>query len=144
MPDISAAIADKAAKTVQIPATDGRVDPKALRVWRETLLYKFGLDPKSDEAQRAIAPVHEAARWDYFEGEVEPCINGRAVAIGAYFGQDVRGIIDRLLTATTSHRSRPRQPTTLTTEPSNSRSSQTTKSPHSPGRFSAFFSRLLE
>lgn len=32
MPDISAAIADKAAKTVQIPATDGRVDPKALRV----------------------------------------------------------------------------------------------------------------
>jgi hypothetical protein len=31
-----------------------------------------------------------------------------------------------------------------TTEPSNSRSSQTTKSPDSPGRFRAFFSRLLE
>jgi len=26
------------------------------------------------------------------------CINGRVVAIGAYFGQDVRGIVDRLLT----------------------------------------------
>ena len=69
-----------------------------------TMLYRLGLDPTSEEARRAIAPVHEAARWDYdpnlrfFEGEVEPCINGRAVAIGAYFGQDVRGIVDRLLT----------------------------------------------
>jgi hypothetical protein len=67
------------------------------------MLYLFGLDPESAEARRAIAPVHEAARWEYdqslrfFEGEVEPCINGRAVAIGAYFGQDVRGIVDRLL-----------------------------------------------
>jgi hypothetical protein len=69
-----------------------------------TLLRLLGLDPDSPEARQAIAPVHEAARWDYdaslrfFEGEVEPCINGRAVAIGAYFGQDVRGIVDRLLT----------------------------------------------
>ncbi len=68
------------------------------------LLYLLGPDPNSEEIQRAIAPVHEAARWDYdpnmrfFEGEVEPCINGRTVAIGAYFGQDVRGIVDRLLT----------------------------------------------
>jgi hypothetical protein len=68
------------------------------------LLYLFGLDPASDAARRAIAPVHEAARWDYdphlrfWEGEVEPCINGRVVAIGAYFGQDVRAIVDRLLT----------------------------------------------
>jgi hypothetical protein len=67
------------------------------------LLYVFGLDPTSDEARRAIAPVHEAARWEYdtnlrfFEGEVEPCINGRVVTIGAYFGQDVRPIVDRLL-----------------------------------------------
>jgi len=67
------------------------------------LLYLFGIDPASDDVRRAIAPVHEAARWDYdpnmrfFEGEVEPCINGRTVAIGAYFGQDVRGIVDRLL-----------------------------------------------
>ena len=69
-----------------------------------TLLRVFGLDPTTEEARRAIAPVHDAARWDYdpsfkfFDGEVEPCINGRAVAIGAYFGQDVRGIVDRLLT----------------------------------------------
>ena len=66
-------------------------------------LYLFGLDPSSDEAKKAIAPVHEAARWEYdenlrfFDGEAEPCINGRTVAIGAYFGQDVAGIVDRLL-----------------------------------------------
>jgi hypothetical protein len=29
---------------------------------------------------------------------VEPCINGQVAASGAYFGQDVQGIIDRLLT----------------------------------------------
>ena len=68
------------------------------------LLYLFGPDPADPAVQRAIAPVHEAARWDYdpnlrfWEGEVEPCINGRTVAIGSYFGQDVRGIVDRLLT----------------------------------------------
>jgi hypothetical protein len=67
------------------------------------LLYLFGPEPDAPEIQRALAPVHEAARWDYdpnmrfWEGEVEPCINGRTVAIGAYFGQEVRGIVDRLL-----------------------------------------------
>ena len=68
------------------------------------LLYLFGIDPADDAVRRAIAPVHEVARWDYdssfqfWDGEVEPCINGRVVAIGAYLGQDVRGIVDRLLT----------------------------------------------
>src|SRR5437868_1130101 len=67
------------------------------------LLRQFGLEPTSDEARRAIELVRANARWEhedepYFEGEVEPCINGQAVAIGAYFGQDVRGIVDRLLT----------------------------------------------
>jgi hypothetical protein len=67
------------------------------------LLRQFGLDPASDEARRAIALVRANARWEhedepYFEGEVEPCINGQAVAIGAYFGEDVGGIVERLLT----------------------------------------------
>jgi hypothetical protein len=67
------------------------------------LLYLLGPDPTDEAIQRAIAPVHEAARWDYdpsfrfFDGEVEPCINGRVVAIGAYLGRDVRPIVDRLL-----------------------------------------------
>jgi hypothetical protein len=67
------------------------------------LLHDFGLDPASEPARRAIALVREGSRWDhagqrYFDGEVEPCINGRAVTIGAYFGEDVLGIVDRLLT----------------------------------------------
>jgi hypothetical protein len=68
------------------------------------LLYLLGPDPSDSAVRGALTPVHEAARWDYdpnlrfWEGEVEPCINGRTVAIGAYFGQDVRGIVDRLLT----------------------------------------------
>jgi hypothetical protein len=32
-----------------------------------------------------------------FAGEVEPCINGRVVVVGSYFGEDVQGIVDRLL-----------------------------------------------
>ena len=66
-------------------------------------LYLFGIEPDAPQVQKAIAPVHEAARWEYdqslrfWDGEVEPCINGRVVAMGAYFGQDVRSIVDRLL-----------------------------------------------
>jgi hypothetical protein len=68
-----------------------------------SLLRHFGLDPKSPQARRALELVRANARWEYdnlpyFGGEVEPCINGQAVAIGAYFGEDVRGIVDRLLT----------------------------------------------
>jgi hypothetical protein len=42
------------------------------------------------------------ARWEhddqpYWEGEVEPCINGITVANGAYFGVDVGPIVDRLV-----------------------------------------------
>ena len=67
------------------------------------LLYLLGPDPEDEAVQRAVAPVHEAARWDYdpnfqfFDGEVEPCINGRVVAIGAYFGRDMSAVVDRLL-----------------------------------------------
>jgi hypothetical protein len=67
------------------------------------LLRAFGLDPTTEDARRAIELVRANARWEYddlpyFDGEVEPCINGQAVAIGAYFGQDVKVIVDRLLT----------------------------------------------
>jgi hypothetical protein len=82
----------------------GSLFPKMLATTSSLmLLCDFGLDPASAEAQRALALVRENSRWDhegqrYFDGEVEPCINGRAVTIGAYFGQDVQGIVDRLLT----------------------------------------------
>ena len=65
-------------------------------------LRDFGLDPTSPRAQTAIALVRENARWEatdtpFFEGETEPCINGMALAIGAYFGENVDGIVDRLV-----------------------------------------------
>jgi hypothetical protein len=66
------------------------------------LLRDLGLDPGSEEARRAVAKVRENSRWEegrqpFFEGEVEPCINGKAVALGAYFGENVDGIVQRLL-----------------------------------------------
>jgi hypothetical protein len=66
------------------------------------LLRDLGLDPDSEQARRAIPRVRDS-RWDYdqnlrfFEGEVEPCINGRVVAIGAYFNEEVQRTVDRLL-----------------------------------------------
>jgi hypothetical protein len=33
----------------------------------------------------------------FFEGEVEPCINGRVLALGAYFGEASDRLVDRLL-----------------------------------------------
>ncbi|GAA1741653.1 hypothetical protein [Luedemannella helvata] len=65
-------------------------------------LQLFGLDPASAAARRAVGLVAEHARWDhagqrYFDGEVEPCINGRTVETGVYFGIDVASVVARLL-----------------------------------------------
>ena len=65
-------------------------------------LRDFGVDPGDPVVVDAIARVRDNVRWDhdgqpYFDGEVEPCINGTALAIGAYFGQDVTPIVDTLL-----------------------------------------------
>src|SRR5258706_4304204 len=79
-----------------------------------TLLREMGLDPASDAARRAVGLVRDRVRgrgwgWDgtwrgwefdgtpFFVGEVEPCINGQVAASGAYFGQNVQRIVDRLL-----------------------------------------------
>lgn len=65
-------------------------------------LAEFGVDPAAPEVQRAVGLVRDNARWDfngelYFQGEVEPCINGIALASGAYFGQDAAPIAATLL-----------------------------------------------
>ena len=79
-----------------------------------SLLRELGLDPLSDEARRAVGRVRDKVTWrgwdlngvwrglewignPFFAGEVEPCINGQIAASGAYFGQDVQRIVDRLL-----------------------------------------------
>ena len=66
-------------------------------------LRDLGLDPRSNEARRAVTLARDNVTWHwwdnnpFFVGEVEPCINGKVVAIGAHFGQDVQGVVDRLL-----------------------------------------------
>lgn len=66
------------------------------------LLRHLGVDPSAPRVQAAVDAVREHCRWEYdelpfFDGEVEPCINGGTVALGAYFGQDVDGVVTRLL-----------------------------------------------
>ena len=66
------------------------------------LLWSFGIDPRSDRVRRAVALLSESCRWEhagqpFFDGEVEPCINGRTVALGIYFGQDVEAVVARLV-----------------------------------------------
>src|SRR5215210_537355 len=102
------------ARLLALQAADGRWGGAAWnRGWDSTmhvlsLLREFGLDPASDEADRAVGLVRDHVTWEgcgppecdrnpFFAGEVEPCINGQVAAVGAYFGQDVRGIVDRLL-----------------------------------------------
>jgi hypothetical protein len=67
-----------------------------------SLLQEFGVDPNAQAVLDTVALVRKNCRWEhagqpFFAGEVEPCINGRTVAIGAYFGEDVDSIVARLL-----------------------------------------------
>ena len=81
------------------------------------LLHDMGLDPANEQARRAVGRVRETVKWlmnitqdelpkdediswwhkPFFAGEVEPCINGRVVTVGAYFGVDMHPVVDRLL-----------------------------------------------
>jgi len=74
------------------------------------LLRRLGLDPASEQAQGAVGLVREHVTWGdgawwnppwadkgFFEGEVEPCINGNVVATGSYFGVDMTPLVERLL-----------------------------------------------
>lgn len=86
---------------------DFRGDFSAGQPWTSTqptlmLLREFGVDPAAEPVRETIALVQRNCRWEhagqpFFEGEVEPCINGRTVTLGAYFGVPVDGIVQRLL-----------------------------------------------
>ncbi len=72
------------------------------RPFRLTLLRQLGIDPDDEQMVETIDRVSSNCHWEhegqrFFDGEVEPCINGLTVAIGAYFGVDVDGIVERLL-----------------------------------------------
>ena len=72
-----------------------------------TLLFlrDLGIDPAGERARAAIDLVRSKVTWGpwhghspFFAGEVEPCINGRVVALGAYFDERSDRLVDRLLT----------------------------------------------
>src|SRR5213592_1549642 len=63
-----------------------------------TLLFlrDLGLDPTSAPARAAIDRVRSNVTWGAEFGD-SPCINGRVVALGAYFGERSDPLVDRLL-----------------------------------------------
>jgi hypothetical protein len=104
------------ARLLALQAPDGKWGGRPWsRDWTDTfhaleLLRRMGLDPESEQARWAVGLVRERVTWKggapvdspwdsnpFFAGEVEPCINGNVVATGSYFGQDVQGLVDRLL-----------------------------------------------
>jgi hypothetical protein len=83
--------------------------PWVRQSWASTMetlmqLRDLGLAPASTETTKAIDLVREGSNWGpyhghspFFEGESEPCINGRVLACGAYFGVGSDRLVDRLL-----------------------------------------------
>jgi hypothetical protein len=78
-------------------------------VWLPTLftmqfLRATGVDPADPGVDAAVARLEAGFRWDeefgkrpFFEGEVEPCINGGVLALGAYFGCPSESLARRLV-----------------------------------------------
>ncbi|MEM6430699.1 MAG: hypothetical protein AAF708_15775 [Deinococcota bacterium] len=102
------------AKLLAMQASNGRWGGAAWNHgWNSTmhvlmLLRDMGLEPKGEQAQHALKRVRSQVTWRgcgpsecdenaFFEGELEPCINGQVAAAGAYFQQDMTGIVGRLL-----------------------------------------------
>jgi hypothetical protein len=77
------------------------------------LLRSTGIDPAEPAVESAIARLEASLRWNdgetwdlraaelggnrFFEGEVEPCINGGVLALGGYFGRPTESLAHRLL-----------------------------------------------
>jgi len=103
------------ARLLALQATDGQWGARPWsHDWTDTfhvleLLRWLGLEPESEQARRAIGLVREHITWrdpefetpwadnQFFDGEVEPCINGNVVATGCYFGVDMARLVERLL-----------------------------------------------
>lgn len=66
------------------------------------VLMDLGLDPASKQARKMVKRVERLRfRWHnnrrFFQGETEPCINGRILALGAYFNEPSHGLVRQLL-----------------------------------------------
>ncbi len=78
--------------------------PWAATFYALLLLKDMGLDPASEPARRMLDLVKAKVTWGpefgdspFFAGEVEPCINGRVLGLGSYFGEVSERLVDRLL-----------------------------------------------
>ena len=88
------------------------------RVWLPTLftlllLRATGVDRAEPAVDSAVARLETGLRWNnqpfwelrgaelggnrFFEGELEPCINGGVLALGAYFGRPTESLARRLV-----------------------------------------------
>jgi hypothetical protein len=71
------------------------------------LLRATGVDRADPVVESAVARLEAGYQWDeefrdkpfktFFEGEVEPCINGGVLALGAYFGRPTESLARRLV-----------------------------------------------
>jgi len=84
---------------------DGTSDPQWASTLHTLLLLRvMGLDPESARTRAMVRVVRDRVTWGpefgdspFFEGEVEPCINGGALALGSYFGEASDRLVERLL-----------------------------------------------
>jgi hypothetical protein len=66
------------------------------------VLMDLGLDPASKQARKMVSRVKKLRfKWHnnrpFFHGETEPCINGRILALGAYFNESNDALLRQLL-----------------------------------------------
>ena len=99
------------ARLLDLQGADGHWGGAAFvpRAWVSTkdtlqLLRDLGVDPAANRVRSAIRQVRDRCTWGrefgdspFFEGEIEPCINGRVLAIGAYFGEASDRLVERLI-----------------------------------------------
>src|SRR5258708_38662621 len=98
-----------AAEILACQGSDGSWHRTGAPDWLPTLFTMIflrppGVDRSHPVIHSAVARLEAGFRWDeefgkkpFFEGEGEPCINGGALALGAYFGRPTMSLARRLV-----------------------------------------------
>ena len=97
------------AEILALQGVDGAWHRPGAADWLPTLftmifLRATGVDRADPAVDSAVARLQSGFRWHaafgskpFFEGEVEPCINGGTLALGAYFGRPSEQLAQRLI-----------------------------------------------
>jgi hypothetical protein len=106
------------AKILAMQGADGSWRRDGAPAWLPTLftlllLRATGVDPGEFAVSATVTRAESSLRWNdqpnwelrpvefggnrFFEGEVEPCINGGVLALGGYFGRPTESLARRLL-----------------------------------------------